>query len=90
MTNNWKQENDVSGVSENVMLGYFFNVKKKELHPFKGGRNRPRSTLKLHENIDISQYGLFRRTNQKIISRKKQKPLKESIFSSFFNSRSAQ
>jgi hypothetical protein len=32
--NNWKQENYVSGVSEDVLLGYFFNEKKKSCSNF--------------------------------------------------------
>ncbi|KAJ3654688.1 hypothetical protein Zmor_013861 [Zophobas morio] len=85
--NNWKQENNVSGVSEDVVLGYFFNVSKRVAASSMWTKySMLRATLKLHENADISQYSrliAFLKNESKNHKPKKAKVHKATLKSQF-------
>jgi hypothetical protein len=85
--NNWKQENDVCGVSEDVLLGYFFNAKKRFAASSMWTKySMLKSTLKLHENTDISQYGkliAFLKNESKNYKCKKSKVLEREHIQQF-------
>lgn len=85
--NNWRQENDVCEVSEDVLLAYFFNVKKRFAPSSMWTKySMLRSTLKLYENRDISQYGkliAFLKNESKNYKCKKSKVLEREHIQQF-------
>jgi hypothetical protein len=56
--NAWKQERGVSGIKEDVILAYFLSLQKKCASSSMWTKySMLKTTLKVHNNLDISKYG---------------------------------
>lgn len=56
--NDWREKRGVIAITEDVLLAYFLNIKKKFAASSMWTKySMLKATLKTHKNIDISRYG---------------------------------